>query len=164
MNGLQHNDAVVTFGNYYSVTDLAAFKLPGFPRSKKGWYSLVAQKVWGYRDVEGSGGKGGIRREYTPPPEVQALIEARQRGESLPVPERQPVPPRVVALSSKPASGALDSERLRLAIETVEEGLAATHTTMAPAKKADLVLAVYELFEESGVNKERVLKLVKFAA
>lgn len=67
-------------------------------------------------------------------------------------------------LKPQPAPGAIDPERLRLAIETVEEGLAATHTTMALAKKADLALAVYELLEEPGVNKERVLKLVKFAA
>ncbi len=67
-------------------------------------------------------------------------------------------------LKQQPALGALDPERLRLAIETVEEGLAATHTTMAPTKKADLALAVYELLEEPGVSKERVLKLVKFAA
>lgn len=60
--------------------------------------------------------------------------------------------------------GGLDMDRLRLAIETVEEGLAATRTTMAPTKKADLALAVYELLEEPGVSKERVLKLVKFAA
>jgi len=61
-------------------------------------------------------------------------------------------------------SGALDSTRLQLAIETVEEGLTATKTTMAAAKKSELVLAVYELLEEPGVSKERVLKLVKFAA
>lgn len=61
-------------------------------------------------------------------------------------------------------SGAFDSARFKLAIETVEEGLTATQTTMAAAKKAELVLAVYELLEEPGVSKERVLKLVKFAA
>jgi hypothetical protein len=35
---------------------------------------------------------------------------------------------------------------------------------MAPDKKAELVIAVYDLFGESSVSKERVLKLVKLAA
>ncbi len=63
-----------------------------------------------------------------------------------------------------PTLGALDADRLRLAIETIEEVIATTHNTMTPAKKADLALAVYELLEEPGVNKERLLKLVKFVA
>ncbi|MDP3333971.1 MAG: helix-turn-helix transcriptional regulator [Methylotenera sp.] len=60
--------------------------------------------------------------------------------------------------------GFLDKKRMRMAIETVEEGLAATRSTMEPAKKAELVLAVYDLLEESGVNKAQVLALVKLAA
>lgn len=67
-------------------------------------------------------------------------------------------------LQAPSAPGALDSARMRLAIEAVEEGLAAAKRVMAPAKKTDLVLAVYDLLEEPGVNKERVLKLVKLAA
>jgi len=57
-----------------------------------------------------------------------------------------------------------DMQRLRLAIETVEEGLAAARATMETGKKADLVLAVYDLMDDAGANKERVLKLVKLAA
>lgn len=60
--------------------------------------------------------------------------------------------------------GALDPVRLRLAIEAVEEGLAAAGRLMAADKKAELVLAVYDLLEEPGVKKERILKLVKLAA
>lgn len=58
----------------------------------------------------------------------------------------------------------LDAARLQLAIATVEEGLAATRRVMAPDKKAELVLAVYDLFQEPAVTRERVLKLVKSAA
>lgn len=60
--------------------------------------------------------------------------------------------------------GALDMERLQLAIEATEEGLAAARRTMQPNKKAELIMAVYDLLEDSGVNKDRVLKLVKLAA
>lgn len=58
----------------------------------------------------------------------------------------------------------LDLERLRLALETAEEGLVAAKRALPPAKKADLVLAVYDLLEEPASTKERVLKLVKLAA
>lgn len=70
--------------------------------------------------------------------------------------------PMLLADSAKPTG--LDMERLRLSIETVEEGLAATRSAMEPGKKAELVLAVYDLLDEAGANKERVLKLVKLAA
>lgn len=67
--------------------------------------------------------------------------------------------------SALPAS-ALDPARLRLAIETVEEGLAATQRTMTPEKKAELVTAVYDLFADdtSAQAKGKVLRLVKLAA
>lgn len=58
----------------------------------------------------------------------------------------------------------LDPARLQLAIATVEEGLATNGRVMAPDKKAELVLAVYDIYQEPGVTRERVLKLVKSAA
>lgn len=58
----------------------------------------------------------------------------------------------------------LDMDRFRLSVEAVEEGLDATNRTMAPAKKAELFLAVYEMMEEPTVTKARVLQLVKLAA
>ena len=59
---------------------------------------------------------------------------------------------------------ALDMERLVLALETVEEGLEMTGRTMEPGKKAELVAAVYDLFEDRKPSeKESVLRLVKSA-
>jgi len=63
-------------------------------------------------------------------------------------------------------AGNLEPERLRLSIETVEEGLRQTKRTMEPAKRAELVLAVYDLYAD-GVGaqaRERILRLVKSAA
>lgn len=60
--------------------------------------------------------------------------------------------------------GGLDLPRLQLALEAVEEGLAAARRSMPPAKKAELALAVYDLLEEPTNTKERILKLVKLAA
>lgn len=59
----------------------------------------------------------------------------------------------------------VDVDRLTLAIETVEEGLEKTKRTMKPDKKAELVIAVYDLFEEpTPVAKQSVLRLVQSAA
>lgn len=64
----------------------------------------------------------------------------------------------------KASAGVLDTARLHLALQAVEEGLSEAKRTMAPAKKAELVLAVYDLLQEPSVTTERVLKLVKLAA
>jgi len=73
--------------------------------------------------------------------------------------------PMLLADRQAPQSpGALDAARLRLAIETAEEGLATAGRVMAADKKSDLVLAIYDLFEEPANTRERVLKLVKLAA
>ena len=57
-----------------------------------------------------------------------------------------------------------DEARLEKSLEAVEAGLAAAGSTMAPAKKAAVVLAVYDLLQEPSVTRERVLKLIKLAA
>jgi hypothetical protein len=63
--------------NYFSVAQLLGMKLHGYPDTRQGWDTLVKRGKWTYREVKGLGGPGGIRREYAPPPEVQALIDAR---------------------------------------------------------------------------------------
>lgn len=72
----------------FTCAQLAMLELPGYPTSRQGWDKLVKEKVWSFEEFKGKG-RGGIRREYTPPLDVMALIEARQRGE-LPYSERGP--------------------------------------------------------------------------
>jgi len=66
---------------FFSVAELLGLQLPGYPLTRQGWDTLVKRDKWGFREAKGLGGPGGIRREYTPPPEVMTLIESRQRGE-----------------------------------------------------------------------------------
>lgn len=70
---------------------------------------------------------------------------------------------QVGAYQVQPPPG-LDLERLQHAIATVEEALEQTRRTMDPARKAELVLAVYDLFQEPANTHDRVLKLVTLAA
>lgn len=63
----------------------------------------------------------------------------------------------------------LDRENIVLAIETVEEGLQITGRVMKPNKKAELIMAVYDLLSEQSeqqppIKKETLLRLVKSAA
>lgn len=73
-------------------------------------------------------------------------------------------PMRIEDLAGAETPGVLDRERMRLAMEAIEEGLSEVRLTMAPPKKAELLLAAYDLLETDGVTKEKVMKIVKLAA
>lgn len=62
----------------YTSKQLADLVLPGYPTTSVGWDKLLAREGWEYAEEPGRG-RGGIRREYIPPPKVQALIDQRQR-------------------------------------------------------------------------------------
>jgi transcriptional regulator with XRE-family HTH domain len=70
-------------------------------------------------------------------------------------------PMRVGDPSSSGAS--VDAEILRQAMETVEEALEFTGKTMPPAKKAALVAAIYEYFDDENEDRGKILKLIKTA-
>ena len=61
-------------------------------------------------------------------------------------------------------AGTLDRERMRISLKAIEMGLKATERVMAPAAKAELLLAVYDLLEDSSVTEEKVMNIVKLAA
>lgn len=78
---------------WFTAEELAVLNLPGYPRTSRRWHDRAVKDGWLERQVP-SQGRTGFRREYTPPPEVQALIDARQRGEQPITPVRQPVSKR----------------------------------------------------------------------
>lgn len=66
----------------FAISELVAINLPGKPTSARAWYKLVQREKWPELLEPGRGGRdGGKVRKYQPPPEVQALIDAHQRGE-----------------------------------------------------------------------------------
>lgn len=62
--------------------------------------------------------------------------------------------------------GAVSVLALTAAVEAVEEGLVATGRQMAPEKKAELIVAVYELLADpdNKIDKSAIVRLVKTAA
>ena len=55
----------------------------------------------------------------------------------------------------------LDKKELTLAIETVEESLTATNRALNPAKKAELILAIYDLFtSENKPSSAQIISIL----
>ena len=68
---------------YFSIQELLDMRLPELPMSKSGMIKRVKEGAWQFREVAGRGGKGGKKREYMPPPEVQAAIMRQQQEQVL---------------------------------------------------------------------------------
>jgi transcriptional regulator with XRE-family HTH domain len=71
--------------------------------------------------------------------------------------------------SSQPivSEGQTDTELWQAVIETVEEHLQGNDQQLAPAKKAELITTLYEMFaeeEEKQVDKKTVAKLIRLAS
>jgi len=64
----------------------------------------------------------------------------------------------------RPLSRLDDHERLRLAVEAVEEGLTAIRRTLPPTKRAELILAAYDLMAEPEQAKGKVIQLLRLVA
>lgn len=77
----------VTGRNSYTATELAEFCLPGFPTSRKNWYQRLRKEKWGFIERRGNG-PGGVVRAYIPPPDVQALIDAKLQDAEVAAEER----------------------------------------------------------------------------
>ena len=66
---------------WFSCSELSELKLPGATLTDRGWRKVVERESWPFREVHAKGGKSGIKREYTPPPELLELIRRHMRGE-----------------------------------------------------------------------------------
>lgn len=67
-------------------------------------------------------------------------------------------------LGGRGSDQALDRERLRMAVEAVEEGLATIRRKLPPDKKAELILAAYDLMAEPEQAKGKVVELIRLVA
>lgn len=77
---------------------------------------------------------------------------------------RQIVP---VEQSAPLSEAGISEPLLRLVIEAVEEALDILELDIEPpSKKADLILAIYEMYDDTGIQPDasKVIKLVKTAA
>ena len=67
----------------FSCSELASLRLPGAELSERGWRKVVEREGWPFVEVQAQGGKAGVKREYTPPAPLLALIQRHLRGEEV---------------------------------------------------------------------------------
>jgi putative transposase len=80
----------ITLKKQYSASELAALKLVGLPSSKANIIAYADRFGWVYKEVSG---RGGVRREYTPPPAIMEQIRnaAAKQLVATVVPKNHPV-------------------------------------------------------------------------
>lgn len=59
----------------YTIDELTALKLPGYPATVRGWRKKAAG--WPYQEVPARGGRGGVKRLYVPSKDVLTQIDLK---------------------------------------------------------------------------------------
>lgn len=63
---------------HYSISELAEMNLEILPRTARAIQYRADKGNWQFREVACQGGKGGVKKEYVPPPDIAAAIFAAQ--------------------------------------------------------------------------------------
>ena len=129
----------------YSVADLLEMKLECLPLSKTGLIKRITAEKWPFVEVAGKGGKGGKRREYTPPPEIMKQIKQREMAKVL----EDTTPPPLPAVQ-------VQSTAVAVAEPHRYEGTTEAQRTREGARLA-VLNAVERLMSESGVGKDAAI-------
>ncbi|MDX9717219.1 MAG: hypothetical protein RBT67_07585 [Thauera sp.] len=64
----------------FTTKQLAELLIPGMPKTAEGWRGIALAEKWDCFEQPGRG-RGGVKREYVPPPELLELIRRHMRGE-----------------------------------------------------------------------------------
>lgn len=132
-----------------------AFELEGMgdlPNKATNITRRATKENWEKRQVQG---KKGIAYEYhysSLPPAVQE--ELGFKANKLRMVKNE-------SMQRTKAPDGLDLATLKSAIETLEEALEATDRVMSASKKADLIVAIYDILLNETENKEPILRLIK---
>lgn len=135
-----------------------AFELEGMgdlPNKATNITRRATKENWEKRQVQG---KKGIAYEYhysSLPPAVQEALGFKANKLRM---------VKNKSMQRTKAPDGLDLATLQLAIETLEEALEETNRVISPNKKANLIVAIYDLLLKENKNKEPVLRLIKSIA
>lgn len=131
---------------WYSSKDLEG--LEGLPTRATNITRKAIKEGWEKREAKGIKG-GGFEYHYTSLPDnVQEALGFNK-------------PKLRVIKSTTLYNEALNLPVLQQAIETLEEALEETDREIIPHKKAQLIIAIYDLLLQENNNREPVLKLIK---
>ncbi|QMT33489.1 Mu transposase C-terminal domain-containing protein [Conchiformibius steedae DSM 2580] len=76
----------------FSIAELLALELPDLPKSKSGLTKRIKTEAWAFIEVAAKGGKGGVKKMYTPPPAILKQIQAQQAEKLLAETAPAPLP------------------------------------------------------------------------
>lgn len=136
---------------WFSANELAGVK--GLPSSPQGVNKKARTQEWKKRNREGVQG-GAVEYHYSSlPDETQKALGFSQHLKII----SDTTPSNVI-------SSGIDVKILTTSIETLEEALNITNREMLPSKKAELIIAIYDLLIAKKQDKKLVLNLIKSIA
>lgn len=140
----------------YSCAELAAMKLPGYPKSKKGWIELVTREAWEGHKRAGRG--GGF--EYTPPAMIAKLIASR---EAIKADGHAAAAARAAMAAVKAEVNAEQHARTKVQIEDLLASLSVTGREKMEAH-FDIVLAYRDYYKAHNCNGQIMRRNESFKA
>lgn len=145
---------------HYSCTELAAMRLPGMPGNRQNWYELVKRESWDFIEVKAKGGKGGIKREYTPPAKIAKLIAARQH---IKADGHAAAAARAALAAVRAQTRTEQHAKTQVQIEDLMASLSVTGREKLEASY-DIVLAFRDYFKAHNSNGQAMRRNEAFAA
>jgi putative transposase len=135
-------------------------QLPGLPTTRGAVFKRATKEKWTFVEVQGKGGKGGIRREYAPPAEVMAAIQ-KKAAQTLVA----SVPAKRLTLRAEDQLPLIETEGQAMKADARKGVLLALDTLMArsgyPLKKAARTLVEMARKGEAGEQMTAMLKMAR---
>ena len=144
---------------HYSCAELAAMQLPGFPTSRQGWEKIVDRDNWEFTETK-SRGRGGIKREYTPPTQIAKLIAARQH---IHADGSAAKAARAMMVAVKAETRAEHHAKTQVQIEDLMASLSVTGQSKMD-EHYDILLAFRDYFRKHNSDGKRMGKKEGYAA
>ena len=150
----------------YSIAELLEMDLAGLPKTKMGLSQKADREKWPFEEVKAKGGRGGVKKLYTPPPEILKQVQAVKLNWALAdtgveiaaAPAAMPLPVTVSDLPASPAA----------AVPAVSDGLSAAAASWlsstateaqrnCEAARMAVLREVEKLMADTGMGKEAVI-------
>ncbi|MCG7655903.1 Mu transposase C-terminal domain-containing protein [Wielerella bovis] len=147
---------------HYSVTELLKLELSELPRTKVGLGDKIKRENWQFREVAAKGGRGGVKKEYLPPPEIQAAIIKQHTEQVLAEQAAVPLPALADVQPEKTdLSGSTEAQRTQLGAR--EAVLNAIETLMSETKVGKDSAITTFLTSAQHPSQEHLLKMLVLA-
>ncbi|ULJ63246.1 Mu transposase C-terminal domain-containing protein [Wielerella bovis] len=147
---------------HYSTSELLELSLEILPKTERGILKRATKENWQYREVPAKGGKGGVKKEYLPPLEIQAAIIKQHTEQVLAEQAAVSLPAITDVQPEKPdLSGSTEAQRTQLGAR--EAVLNAIETLMAETKVGKDAAITTFLTSAQHPSQAHLLKMLVLA-